>query len=194
LLPVLLPLLMTTGEFDGVLRMISRGAGGAAAGPGSNQQQGQWQQQQQGNSKPDIDKDQAMQMHLGGKTIFEIAKALNCRVGDVFAALVDAAEAQGGGSPAWRGLLAFVRLPTPEKAVPYYNAVLAAVQSNMGNQAALTKAGHVRLKVARDYLLSPSCPLAPAIKQQEETERYGMNLTYDQVRLLLAMMRAGARV
>jgi hypothetical protein len=184
------------GEFDGVLKMIKGGAGGSSAGSGSYPQQGQpgaGQQQQQGYAKPEVNKDQAMQMHLQGKKIFDIAKALNCRVQDLFEALVDAAEAQGAESPAWKGLLAFVNLATPDKAVPYYNAVLAAVQHNMANKDALTKAGGVRLKVVRDYLLSPSCPLAATV-QQQETERWGVNKTYERVKLLMAMIRVGARL
>jgi hypothetical protein len=170
--------------------MINSGAGGGSAQQGAGQQQ---QQQQQGYPKPEFDTDQAMQMHLQGRKIFDIAKALNCRVMDVFPALVDAAEAQGAESPAWKGLLAFVRLETRNKAVAYFNAVLTAVQANMGNKEALKKDGSVRSKVVRDYLLSPACPLAAAF-QQQEAEPWGVNRTYDQVRLLMAMIRVGARL
>jgi hypothetical protein len=181
------------GEFDGVFKMIK---GGNSAGSGSYPQQGQQgagQQQQQGYAKPEINKDQAMQMHLQGQAIFVIAKALNCRVSDLFEALVEAAEAQGAESPAWAGMLAFANLKSRDKAVAYYNAVLTAVQTNMANKEALKKDGSVRAKVVRDYLLSPSCPIAAAV-QQQEAERWGVNRTFDQVRLLMAMIRVGARL
>jgi hypothetical protein len=195
---LLLLLLPHPGEYDGVIRMITKGAGGGAGGSGGygGQQQGQWQQnssgqQQQGYQRPDINKQQAMQMFMQRTTIFDIAKMLgNCRPGDVFAVLVEAAEAEGAGSRAWQPLLAFADLADPAKARAYYNAVVQAVHQNTQPP---TKEGHVRMKAVRDLLLMPQCQLAQEL-QQQEARKGGVNRTYDQVRLLLAMLRAGVFV
>uniref|UniRef100_A0A383VXL0 Uncharacterized protein n=1 Tax=Tetradesmus obliquus TaxID=3088 RepID=A0A383VXL0_TETOB len=176
------------GEYNGVLQMIS---GGARAG----QQQGQWQQggggqqQQQGRQKPAINKQQVMQMFMQGMRIYDIAQSLNGSSSDVFAALVEVAEEQGAASAAWAPLLAAADLAAPGKAVAYYNAVAQAVQQNTES---LTKAGHVRMKVVRAFLLSPQCQLSQEVQQQESSTG-GVNKTYSQIRLLLAMIRVGIR-
>lgn len=192
-------LLACAGEYDDVLRMIQGGTAGASS-YGGQQQQGQWQQNgtgyqqqpQQAYQRPDVNKHQAMQMFSQGQNIYSIAKALNCGVNDAFRALVDAAEEQGSGSPAWGKLLAFAELLPPQKAPDhlqnYINAVVQAVQQNT---QPLTKAGHVRLNAVRDFLLSPQCLLIQEL-QQQEARKGGKNKTYNQICLLLAMHRAGA--
>ncbi|KAF6254433.1 hypothetical protein COO60DRAFT_320550 [Scenedesmus sp. NREL 46B-D3] len=177
------------GEYDGVLRMLG-GGGGGAGGSGAYAQSSYGGQQQQGYQKPGIDRAQAMQMFLQGANVFDMARSLDCRPGDVFEVLVDAAEAQGAGSPAWAPLLSFARLAPPAKAVAYYNAVMQAVHQN---RELPTKDGRVRMTPVREFLLSPQCQLAQELRQQE-AGKMGVNKTYEQVRLLLAMLRAGVRL
>ncbi|WIA12848.1 hypothetical protein OEZ85_006474 [Tetradesmus obliquus] len=65
-------------------------------------------------------------------------------------------------------------------------------QAVQQNTESLTKAGHVRMKVVRAFLLSPQCQLSQEVQQQESSTG-GVNKTYSQIRLLLAMIRVGIR-
>ncbi|WIA33008.1 hypothetical protein OEZ86_006165 [Tetradesmus obliquus] len=89
-------------------------------------------------------------------------------------------------------LVTAATVPSDRPACAYkgeYNVAQAVQQ----NTESLTKAGHVRMKVVRAFLLSPQCQLSQEVQQQESSTG-GVNKTYSQIRLLLAMIRVGIRL
>lgn len=131
-------------------------------------------------------------MFFQGKPLSEIAASVNAQPTEVFRALLKDAERQGANSQAWRLLLAVADLAPANPysrldAVSLFDAVCRAVQ------ACRDPTGQERLKPIRQFLLQDGSGLGALIRQQEAGQ-YPTNqdLTYAQIRLMLAMRRVNA--